>query len=60
MLRDDLIRLQHMLDAAREAAELAAGKSRHDIENERTLNLLINLTLVNIKDIHYGNQLCFS
>ncbi len=39
MSRDDLVRLQHMLDAAREAVELAAGKSRYDIENERTLNL---------------------
>jgi len=39
MSRDDLIRLRHMLDAAKEAVELAAGKSRHDIENERTLNL---------------------
>lgn len=39
MSRDDLIRLRHMLDAAKEAVELAAGKSRYDIESERTLNL---------------------
>lgn len=39
MPKNDLIRLQHMLDAAKEAVELAAGKSRHDIENERMLNL---------------------
>jgi len=39
MPKNDLIRLRHMLDAAKEAVELAAGKSRHIIENERMLNL---------------------
>ena len=39
MPKNDLIRLRHMLDAAREAVELAAGKSRDNIENERMLNL---------------------
>ena len=39
MSKDDLVRLRHMMDAAKEAVELAAGKSRHDIANERTLNL---------------------
>ena len=39
MPKDDLVRLRHMLDAANEAVELAAGKSRYDIESERTLNL---------------------
>jgi len=36
---DDRIRLRHMLDAAKEARELAEGKTRSDIENERMLNL---------------------
>ena len=39
MFKDDPVRLRHMLDAAKEAVELAAGKSKCDIENERTLNL---------------------
>lgn len=39
MQGDDSIRLQHMLDAAKEAIKLSSGKSRHDIENERLLNL---------------------
>jgi len=39
MFKDDLIRLQHMIDAAKEAVELTSGKSKHDIENERILNL---------------------
>lgn len=39
MFRDDLVRLHHMLDATKEAIELASGKSKYDIENERTLNL---------------------
>ena len=39
MFKDDLIRLRHMLDATKEAVELAVGKSKHDIETERTLNL---------------------
>ncbi len=39
MSGDDGVRLRHMLDAAKEAMELAEGKSRNDIENERLLNL---------------------
>ena len=39
MFKDDLIRLRHMIDAAKEAVELASGKSKCDIENERMLNL---------------------
>lgn len=39
MHKDDLIRLRHMLDAAKEAIALAAGKSRNEIETERMLNL---------------------
>jgi uncharacterized protein with HEPN domain len=39
MRKDDLIRLRHMLDAAKEAIALAAGKSREEVETERMLNL---------------------
>ncbi len=39
MAGDDSVRLRHMLDAAREAMELAKGKTGEDIENNRMLNL---------------------
>lgn len=45
MPKDDLVRLRHTMDAAKEAVELAAGKTKHDIANERMLNLsLVRLT----------------
>ncbi|MDZ7361142.1 MAG: hypothetical protein ONB46_10495 [candidate division KSB1 bacterium] len=47
MRKDDEIRLRHMLDAAKEAITLAAGKSRGEIENER----LLNLSLVRLKSL---------
>jgi uncharacterized protein with HEPN domain len=36
---DVLISLRHMLDHAREAVELAQGKSRQDLDDDRTFNL---------------------
>ena len=36
---DDLIRLQHMLDHAREAQELVQGKVRNDLDTNRLLEL---------------------
>ena len=39
MFNDDLTQLRHMIDAGKEAVELARGKTRDEIENERTLNL---------------------
>jgi len=41
MSKDDKIRLRHMLDAAQEAVEMAANKSREDIEHERMLHLAL-------------------
>ena len=35
----DLIRLQHMLDYAREALSMADGKTRADLDSDRRLNL---------------------
>lgn len=34
-----LVRLHHMLDSAREAVALVEGKTRHDLENTRLLEL---------------------
>jgi len=33
------VRLRHMLDSAREAVALVEGKTRHDLENTRLLEL---------------------
>jgi len=41
MLPDDVIRLRHMLDSAREAAEFADGKLRSDLDDDRMLLLAI-------------------
>lgn len=41
MPRDDLIRLQHMLDAAKEALSFAKNKSRNDLSADRMLALSI-------------------
>lgn len=43
--KDDIVRLRHMLDAAREAMAFASGKSRSDLENDRMLVLAL------VKDI---------
>jgi len=45
MRKDDLIRLRHMLDAAREAIEFAQNKCRTDLDNDR------KLTLALVKDV---------
>lgn len=36
---DDQFRLRHMLDHAREAVESTQGRSREDVERDRTLEL---------------------
>lgn len=38
---DDLIRLKHMLDHAREASALVADKSRTDLDTDRVLELAL-------------------
>ncbi len=39
MLKDDLIRLRHMLDSAKEAMAFADGKTRKDLDKNRMLTL---------------------
>ena len=39
MRNDDRIRMQHMLDAAREAMAFAAGRDRSDLDTDRMLLL---------------------
>jgi uncharacterized protein with HEPN domain len=41
MSKNDLVRLWHMLDSAREAVELIRGKSRPDLDNDRVLSLAL-------------------
>jgi uncharacterized protein with HEPN domain len=45
MRKDDLIRLRHMLDAAREAVEFARNSRRKDLDGDR------KLTLALVKDV---------
>jgi len=39
--KEDIVRLRHMLDAAREAIQYAAGRSRADLDHERPLQVLL-------------------
>lgn len=39
--RDAAVRLRHMLEHAREAAEMARGKTRSDLDSDRKLNLAL-------------------
>jgi uncharacterized protein with HEPN domain len=41
MRKDDLVRLRHMLDAAREAIEFAKDKHREDLDDDRKLTLAL-------------------
>jgi uncharacterized protein with HEPN domain len=43
--RDDAARMRHMLDHAREAVQLAAGRSRADLDADRTFNLAMTRLL---------------
>jgi uncharacterized protein with HEPN domain len=40
MRKDDQVRLQHMLDAAREAIGFAQGRARTDLDSDRILEIL--------------------
>jgi len=39
--KNDTVRLRHMLDHAREAVEMARGRSRSELETDRALNLAL-------------------
>lgn len=41
MRKDDLIRMQHMLEAAKEALSFTRGKQRKDLDSDRMLTLSI-------------------
>ncbi len=41
MRKDDLIRMQHMLNAAEEALSFARSKKRNDLDSDRMLTLSI-------------------
>ncbi len=51
--QDDLIRLQHMLDAAQEAIGFAVGKNRIDLEDDRMLVLSL------VKDIEIVGEAAY-
>jgi len=48
MLKGDFIRLRHILDAAKEAVELARGVSQQDLKSNRTLCLSLIYLIANI------------
>lgn len=41
MRKDDRIRLQHMLDAAREALQFMQGRTQEDLNTDRQLTLAV-------------------
>lgn len=41
MRKDDIDRLRHMLDAARESLQFSEGRSRNDLETDRMLVLAV-------------------
>ena len=41
MLKDDAIRLRHMLDAAKDAEHFIKGKTRNDLNTDRKLELAL-------------------
>ncbi len=50
MFKDDQIRMQHMLDAAREAESFANNRSRSDLEQDRMLVLSL------VKDVEIKGE----
>ena len=53
MGRDDVIRLHHMLDAAREAVEFAKGQTRSELDRNRMLVLSL------VKDIEIVGEAAY-
>lgn len=45
---DDTVRLHHMLDHAREAVQIASGRSRPDLDSDRQFALAMTLLLVHL------------
>jgi uncharacterized protein with HEPN domain len=41
MLKPDIVRLQHMVDSAKEAISFVAGRSKTDLETDRALALAL-------------------
>ena len=47
MLKNDVVRVRHILDAAQEAVAFASGRSREELETDR----MFNLSLVRLLEI---------
>lgn len=54
MVRDDQVRLRHMLDAANEAVGFAKGRSRAELDTNRMLSLSLVRLLEVIGEAAYG------
>ena len=56
MLKNDLVCIHHMLDASREVLKFSAGKTRHDLDIDR----MLNLSLVRLLEIIGEAAACMS
>lgn len=57
----DLVRLRHLLDAAREALQFVEGRSRQDLGTDRMLNLsLVRLLEIIFEGTAPWPELCFA
>jgi len=59
MLKSDFTRLHHILDAAKEAVELARGKSRQDLSSNRMLYLSLIYLIANIGEASRAISITF-
>jgi uncharacterized protein with HEPN domain len=59
MFEDDVVRIRHIYDAAREAIEFAEGRSRADLDTDRMLNLSLVRLLEIIGEAARGISLEF-
>ena len=53
MLKDDLMRIRHMLDSAKEAISFAQNKTRIDLETNR----MLVLSIIKSIEIPLANQI---
>ena len=60
MRKDDRVRLQHMLDASREALAFTRGRTRADLDKDRMLVLSLVKEIEIIGEAAYQvSELCF-
>lgn len=53
---DPLVQVRHMLDHAREAADMVRGRSRADLDLDRQLNLALVRLMEVVGEAAYGSR----